>query len=109
MAFHHRAYWSLRCRDPIAVNFLSQGWMAKDCLWKTFCAIHLAFYFETGAWRPFSPARAFARNRRILPQVPSLNFVPVIAREQLPARGRLFAVVVTPRRTQQVQEKSDIA
>jgi hypothetical protein len=25
MASYHRAHWSLRCRDPIAVNFLSQG------------------------------------------------------------------------------------
>jgi hypothetical protein len=36
MAFYHRAYWSLRCRDPIAVNFLSQGWVNIPRLWKTF-------------------------------------------------------------------------
>jgi len=36
MAFYHRAYWSLRCRDPIAVNFLSQGWANIPRLWKTF-------------------------------------------------------------------------
>ena len=36
MAFYHRAFWSLRCRDPIAVNFLSQGWVNIPRLWKTF-------------------------------------------------------------------------
>src|SRR5580765_75805 len=36
MAFYHRAYWSLRCRDPIAVIFLSQGWVNIPRLWKTF-------------------------------------------------------------------------
>jgi len=36
MAFYHRAYWSLRCRDPIAVNFHSQGWVNIPRLWKTF-------------------------------------------------------------------------
>lgn len=36
MAFYHRAYWSLRCRDPIAVNFLRQGWVNIPRLWKTF-------------------------------------------------------------------------
>ena len=36
MAFYHRAFWSCRCRDPIAVNFLSQGWMAKLILWKAY-------------------------------------------------------------------------
>jgi len=24
------------CRDPIAVNFLSQGYAEQTCLWKTF-------------------------------------------------------------------------
>jgi hypothetical protein len=30
------ADWPILCRDPIAVNFLSQGWNDQTCLWKTF-------------------------------------------------------------------------
>jgi hypothetical protein len=32
------------CRDPIAVNFLSQGWIDQTHLWKTRSALRSAIF-----------------------------------------------------------------